>query len=143
MIDYDNKQQQWWAVQQSTLQQWINLARRWEDDLGNIIERIAAEKDLEHNVTFYLEDPVEEVQEFEYICENIEMEEEGNSDNDGDKQQQQNIQQTMQQSTWQQKMTNATNDDANEGQQQWTRTMKNDNRQQSTTKTNDNDKLQQ
>jgi len=73
--------------------------RRWEDDLGNITERISAEKDLERDATSYLEDPVEEVQEFEYICENIEMEEEGNADNDGAKQQQQNIQRTMQQST--------------------------------------------
>ena len=110
MIDYENEQQQWWAIQQSTLQQWINLARRWEDELGNITERIAAEKDLEHGVTSYLEDPVEEVQEFEYICENIEMEEEGNADNNGNKQQQQNIQQTVQQSTWQQRTTKATND---------------------------------
>ena len=75
------------------------MARRWEDELGNITERIAAEKDLEPNVTSYLEDPVEEVQEFGYICENIEIEEEGNAENDKDKQQQQNIQKTMQQST--------------------------------------------
>ena len=113
MIDYDNEQQQWWARQQSTLRQWINLARRWEDELGNIKERISAEKDLERDVTSYLEDPVEEVQEFEYICENIEMEEEGNADNDGNKQQQQNIQRTMQQSTWQRQTKKATNDNNN------------------------------
>ena len=65
------------------------MARRWEDELGNIKERISAEKDLERDVTSYLEDPVEEVQEFEYICENIEMEEEGGANNDGNKQQQQ------------------------------------------------------
>ena len=56
------------------------------NELGNITKRIAAEKDLECNVTSYLEDPVEEVQEFEYICENIEIEEEGNADNDGNEQ---------------------------------------------------------
>ena len=62
------------------------MARRWENKLGNITERISAEKDLECNVASYLEDPVEEVQKFEYICENIEIEEEGNTDNDGNEQ---------------------------------------------------------
>ena len=75
MIDYGDEQQQWWAVQQSTLLQWINLARRWVNELGNITERIVAENDLEQAVTSFLEDPVKEVQEFEYICENIEIEE--------------------------------------------------------------------
>ena len=45
------------------------------NELGNSTERIAAENDLERAVTSFLEDPVEEVQEFEYICENIEIEE--------------------------------------------------------------------
>ena len=45
------------------------------NELGNITERIAAENDLERAVTSFLEDPVKEVQEFEYICENIEIEE--------------------------------------------------------------------
>jgi hypothetical protein len=45
------------------------------NELGNITERIAAENDLERAVASFLEDPVEEVQEFEYICENIEIEE--------------------------------------------------------------------
>ena len=46
------------------------------NELGNITERgIAAENDLERAVTSFLEDPVNEVQEFEYICENIEIEE--------------------------------------------------------------------
>ena len=75
MIDYDDEQQQWWAMQQSTLQQWINLATRWENELGNITERIAAKNGLERNGASFLEDPVKEVQEFEYICENIEIEE--------------------------------------------------------------------
>ena len=65
------------------------------NELGNITERIDAEKDLECNVTSYLEDPVEEVKEFESFCLNIEIEEEGNADNDGKKQQKQNIQRTM------------------------------------------------
>ena len=51
----------------------------WQGDggneLGNITERIAAENDLECAVTSFLEDPVDEIQEFEYICENIEIEE--------------------------------------------------------------------
>ncbi len=51
------------------------MARRWEDELGNITERIAAENDLECTVTSILEDPVDKVQEFEYIFENIEIEE--------------------------------------------------------------------
>jgi hypothetical protein len=46
------------------------LPPRWENELprlGNITERISAENNLERNVASYLEDPAEEVQEFEYI----------------------------------------------------------------------------
>ena len=57
-------------------------------------ERIAAENNLEHAVTSFLEDPVDGVQEFEYICENIEIEEKGNADNDNNKHWQQSIQQS-------------------------------------------------
>ena len=34
------------------------------NELGNITERTAAENDLEHTVTSFLEDPVKEVQTF-------------------------------------------------------------------------------
>jgi hypothetical protein len=51
----------------------------WDNELDNIQEKIAAENDLECDDSSKMEDPVEEVQEFEYICENIAMEEEGNN----------------------------------------------------------------
>jgi hypothetical protein len=59
-----------------------NESDRWDNELDNIQERIAAANNLEHNDASILEDPVKEVQEFEYICENIAVEEEGkNTDN--------------------------------------------------------------
>ena len=61
------------------------MARIWENKQGNITEKIAAEKVLERNVSSNLEVRVEEVQEFERTCENIEIEEERNSDKDGKK----------------------------------------------------------
>ena len=41
---------------------------------------------LERADASFLEDPVKEVQEFEYICENIEIEEQGKADNNDDEQ---------------------------------------------------------
>ena len=53
----------------------------WDVELDNIQEQIAAANDAEREDASNMEDPVAEVQEFEYILENVAMdEEEGNAD---------------------------------------------------------------
>ena len=53
----------------------------WDVELDNIQEQIAAANDAEREDASNMEDPVTEVQEFEYILENVAMdEEEGNAD---------------------------------------------------------------
>jgi hypothetical protein len=48
----------------------------WDVELDNIQEQIAAANNAEHEDASNMEDPVEEVQEFEYILENVAMDEE-------------------------------------------------------------------
>ena len=52
---------------------------RWEDEQNNVFGIIAAQNILEQDAAANLNDPVEEVQEFEYLLSNIEGEE-GNPD---------------------------------------------------------------
>ena len=49
------------------------------NELVDFQEKIAAANGLEHDDASNLEDHVKEVQEFEYICKNIALEEEGNN----------------------------------------------------------------
>ena len=51
----------------------------WENELANMQEQIAAANDFERDDASNMEDPVDEVQEFEYL---LEEEEEGNADTD-------------------------------------------------------------
>ena len=53
----------------------------WDVELENIQEQIAAANDAEHDDASNMDDPVMEVQEFEYILENDAMDEEGNEGN--------------------------------------------------------------
>jgi hypothetical protein len=53
----------------------------WDVELENIQEQIAAFNDAERDAASNMDDPVAEVQEFEYILENIATEEEGNEGN--------------------------------------------------------------
>ena len=52
---------------------------RWEDEQNNVFGIIAAQNILEQDAGANLNDPVEEVQEFEHLLSNIEGEE-GNPD---------------------------------------------------------------
>jgi hypothetical protein len=52
----------------------------WDDEQGNLKALIASQKELEIAATCNLEDPVDEIQEFEYLVENVEVEK-GKSDN--------------------------------------------------------------
>ena len=56
----------------------------WDVELENIQEQIAASNDAERDDASNMHDPVAEVQEFEYILENIATEEEGNEGNADD-----------------------------------------------------------
>jgi hypothetical protein len=59
-----------------------NESDRWVVELDNMQEQIAAANNADRDDASNMEDPVVEVQEFEYILENIAMDkEEGNADN--------------------------------------------------------------
>jgi len=59
-----------------------NESGGWDVELDNIQEQIAAANDAERDDASNMEDPVVEVQEFEYILENDAMDEEGNADDE-------------------------------------------------------------
>jgi len=59
-----------------------NESDGWDVELDYIQEQIAAANDAERDDASNMEDPVVEVQEFEYILENNAMDEEGNADDE-------------------------------------------------------------
>jgi hypothetical protein len=55
----------------------------WDDEQGNLKALLASQNKLEIAATCNLDDPVKEIQEFEYLVENIEVEE-GKADNNNE-----------------------------------------------------------